>query len=216
MATRRRRVEGELSPRGDNPEPAQVQASGEPPPAPKPAPAAAASQPDEPVSGVFPAPWGQVVNDILRIDVATAYKRLTDELTLGEATAEYGVVIRAVDNAGRNFYDAIRLSRAAKIADLKFTAEMDRQLEVMRSTAREQLESEKAALKASGGSVKAPTIQEIQDRVIANWGDQWQSIEQRKAEMHGTFRSLEGLKDAWNERGRHLNRIADGFVGRKV
>jgi hypothetical protein len=141
---------------------------------------------------------------------------LTDELTLGEATAEYGVVIRAVDNAGRNYYDAIRLSRVAKIADLKFSAEMDRELEVMRSTAREQLESEKSALKASGGSAKAPTLQEIQDRVIGNWGDQWQSIENRKAEMHGTFRALEGLKDAWSERGRQLNRIADGFVGRKV
>ncbi len=92
---------------------------------------------------------------------------------------------------------------------------MDQRLEIMRSTAREQLESEKSALKASGGSAKAPTLQEVQDRVIANWHDEWSSIEARKAEMHGAFRSIEGLKEAWNERGRQLNRIADGFIGRK-
>lgn len=159
----------------------------------------------------FPMPWGNVITDVFRFDVEGVYAHLTHGLTLGDGASEYGTVLRALDHASRNAFDAARLVRAAKTADEKFTSEIEERLEVLRTTAREQLEREKSDAKADGKAAKAPTLQEVADRMLANWPDEMRSLNGRKSEMHGAFRSLEALEKAWWDRCASLRTMADRF-----
>lgn len=162
----------------------------------------------------FPLPWGGVINDTVRIDVTATFRRLTADLDLGDGVGDYGAAIRALDLAARNAFDATRLTRAAKIADEEFAAQLDERLEVLRSGARKALEEEKAEAKRKGEPAKPPTLQEVEDRMVASWPDEVRSIRRRKAEMHGAFRSIEGLEESWRQRHRALEAIVSGFRGR--
>jgi hypothetical protein len=164
-----------------------------------------------PARARFPMPWGNVITDVFRFDVEEVYAELTRGLMLGDGASEYGAVLRALDHASRNAYDAARLVRAAKIADESFGSEIDERLEVLRTTAREQLEQEKTSAKADGKAAKAPTLQEIADRMLANWPDEMRSLNGRRGEMHGAFRSLEALEKAWWDRCATLRTMADRF-----
>lgn len=154
-----------------------------------------------------PMPWGLLINDVFRLNVRETYERLNQELTLGDGATEYGSVIRAVDQSARNLFDAARLCRRAKLEDEKFTAELDKELEVLRTAAQRALEIEKAEGKRS----KAPTIQDIKDRMLASWPDAVSSMEERKAEMHGAFRAIEALEGAWRDRCQALRTLALQF-----
>lgn len=177
----------------------------DPPPA---APAAAAKPHVEPsAKDRHPMPWGLVITDVFSIDVHATFKQLEKDLTLGDGATEYGTVLHAVDASARNLYQAARLCRKAKLEDEKFSAELDRDLEVLRSTAVAQLEAEKR----SGERSKAPTIADIDARMLANWPDKVTSVRTRKAEMHGAMRAIEALEAAWKERCQSLRVIAQGF-----
>lgn len=172
------------------------------------------SPPEEPVRAQVPsanerhpAPWGQVIRDVFDLDVHATYTRLVDELTLGDNASEYGTVLRALDNSSRNLFEAARMARKAKIADLHFGTELDQELEVLRTAASKALQEEKAA----GQRSKAATIQDINDRMLASWPDQVTSIRTRKEEMHGALRSIEALEVAWRERCQALRVLAQGF-----
>lgn len=167
-----------------------------------------------PAPARFPLPWGGVIDDVFRFDVDEFYQRLNGTLSLGDGATEYGAVLRALDNASRNAWDAARLVRAAKIADEKYGSEIDERLEVLRTTAREQLEREKTEAKADGKAAKAPTLQEVADRMLANWPDEMRSLNGRKGEMHGAFRSIEALEKAWWDRCATLRVMAERFQGR--
>ena len=191
------------------------------PAAAKPAPAVAASTSsggggDQPgPRGIkMPTPWGNVVTDVFAIDIDATYKRLSDDLSLGNDITQYGVVLAALDASGRNAWDAARLTRAAKLADADVAAEIDERLEVLRSTARAQLDAEKTKAKKDGGAAKAASIQEVRDRMIANWPDEVHALEQRKAYMHGAFRAIEALEKAWWDRAQSLRKVADRFTAR--
>lgn len=170
----------------------------EPPPAGKHEPAA---------KDRHPMPWGLVIADVFNMDVHKTYKRLEKELTLGDASTEYGSVLHAVDQSARNLFEAARLSRKAKLVDQQFSDELDKRLEVLRTSAQAALEEEKA----KGQRSKAPTIQDIKDRMLASWPDEVTSITTRKEEMHGAFRSIEALELAWRERNQSLRTMAQGF-----
>jgi hypothetical protein len=174
-------------------------------------PGTAAEDAVTPSRARFPLPWGNVVTDVFRFDVEVVYDQLQRGLTLGDRATEYGSVLSALDQASRNAYDAARLVRAAKIADAKYSSEIDERLEVMRTSARELLELEKTAAKADGKAAKAPTLQEVADRMLANWPDEMRSLNGRKGEMHGAFRALEALEKAWWDRCATLRVMADRF-----
>lgn len=160
----------------------------------------------------MPPPWGNVISDVFSIDIEVTYNRLTHELSLGSDVTQYGAVLSALDVSARNAFDAVRLARAAKRKDEDVAREIDERLEVLRSTARELLESEKKQQKKDGATVKAATLQEIKDRMVATWPDEMQSLETRKSYMHGAFRSIEGLEKAWWDRCQSLRKIADRFT----
>lgn len=154
-----------------------------------------------------PMPWGLVINDVFHLDVHKTYARLNAELTLGDQSTEYGSVLRAVDQGSRNLYDAARLARRAKLEDQNFSAELDMELEVLRTAAQRALEEDKAR----GLRSKAPTIQDINDRMLSAWPDRVTSIRARKEEMHGAYRAIEALQEAWRERCAALRTLANQF-----
>lgn len=182
-----------------------------------PAPAASTtSSGDQPAPrGIkMPTPWGNVVTDVFALDIDATYKRLSDELSLGNDITQYGVVLAALDASGRNAWDAARLVRAAKLADEEVAREIEERLEVLRSTARTHLEAEKSKAKKDGAATKAPTLQEVRDRMVASWPDEVHALEQRKSYMHGAFRAIESLEKAWWDRAQSLRKVADRFTAR--
>ena len=154
-----------------------------------------------------PMPWGLVISDVFNLDVHKTFARLERELTLGDSATEYGTVLRAVDQSARNLWEAARLARRAKLEDENFAAELDKGLEELRSAAVAALEEEKA----KGQRSKAPTLKDIEDRMLASWPDEVTSIKSRKAEMHGALRAIEALELAWRDRCQSLRVLAQQF-----
>lgn len=152
-------------------------------------------------------PWGLVISDVFNLDVHRTFERLQAELALGDRASEYGTVLHAVDASAKNLFDAARLARKAKLEDEKFAMELDKRLEVLRSTAVAELEAEVKNKVRS----KAPTLADIDARMIANWPDEVGSIKARKSEMHGAFRAIEALEAAWKERCQSLRTMSQGF-----
>lgn len=162
---------------------------------------------EPPAKDRHPMPWGLVIADVFHMDVHKTHARLVKELTLGDGATEYGTVIRAVDQSAKNLYEAARLSRKAKLEDEKFASELDKRLEVLRTAAQQALEQDKNNKLRS----KAPTIKDIEDRMLATWPDEVTSIKARKAEMHGALRAIESLEGAWRDRCQSLRTLAQQF-----
>lgn len=168
-------------------------------------PAAPVSQ--VPQAPAYPKPWGEVIQRVFDLDVNATLQRLEKELSLGDGATEYGTVLHAQDKSARNLYDASRLCRAAKVQEADFGAQLDRELEVLRTAAAKSLEIEKA----NGQRAKAATIQDIDDRMLATWPDKVRALKKRKEELHGASRAFEGLIAAWQERCRTLRSMAEQF-----
>lgn len=152
-------------------------------------------------------PWGLVITDVFHLDVHKTYQRLVDELSLGDNSTEYGSVLHALDQSARNLFEAARLARKAKLEDQQFGVDLDKELEVLRSAASAALERDKK----DGLRSKAPTIKDIEDRMLASWPDQMTSIKKRREEMHGAMRSIEALEVAWRERCQALRVLSQQF-----
>lgn len=182
--------------------------AGDPNEEPEPvAPAPAPDPPRKPDQYAQPPPWGAVVHHVFDLDVMTTFKRLEKELTLGDGATEYGTVLRAVDQGARNLYDAARLARKSKLEDEAFGIQLDKRLEVLRTAAQQALLRERSGVKGT----KAPTIKDIEDRMLSSWPDEMTTITKRRAEMHGALRSIESLETAWKVRCSALEVIAAQF-----
>jgi hypothetical protein len=202
---RRRKVSGSAANAPDSeatPDPGSERWAGNPE---EPA-AAAVADPVAQKDDRHPFPWGLVISDVFNLEVHKLFKQLELELTLGDGATEYGTLLHAVDKSARNLYDAARLCRKAKLVDEQFAEELDKRLEVLRSSAVAELEEEKL----KGMRSKAPTIKDIDDRMLKNWPDEYGAIKSRKAEMHGAFRALEALEGAWRDRCQSLRSMAQG------
>jgi len=154
----------------------------------------------------LPVAWGNIVTDALKIkDPAGLAKRLRAELELGEyARTQYGSVLEALDRSARNFDAAGRLFRAAKLEETTFEAEIAVRLEAMRSHAQAELAAEYGRKER-----RSPTQQDIEDRMVQSWPDEYTGIKRRLAELHGAVRALETLRDAWASRSPDLRIMAD-------
>jgi hypothetical protein len=159
-------------------------------------------------------PWGGIIRHVYDIDIEATYQQLNADLTLGDRVTDYGTVLQALDVSSRNAVLAARLVRAAKLEDDRVGGQAQEHEEHLRRHARAELEREKAGLKAKGGAVKAPTIQEVEDRIIAAFPDEVFATRRRRAEMHGALRSMEALEKAWWERCHALRKIAERFLAR--
>lgn len=156
--------------------------------------------------------WGAVIEHALTIDPVEVYQRLYDDLRLGDNATEYGAVLAACDRAEQNSVDAVRLARHAKLEDERVGRVVGERLEVLRTAARRELEKEVADSyddKLKKTTKRAPTIQDVEDRVVANWPDESASLNRRKAEMHAALRIAEGLADSWRSRCATLRAILE-------
>lgn len=154
----------------------------------------------------IPIAWGSVVTDSLKIrDPAGLARRLRSELELGpERRHNYGHLLEALDRSARNYDDAGRLHRASKLEEEHYQASVAERLEVMRTSALAELMAEYRE-KAR----PSPAQRDVDDRMVANWPDEYRNIRERLSELHGATRSLEVLRDAWFSRCADLRVMAD-------
>lgn len=155
--------------------------------------------------------WGGVIEHAFTLDPEPLYRRLYEDLRLGDEATEYGAVLAACDRAEQNTIDALRLARHAKLEDESVSRKANERLEVLRTAAKRELVAEVEASKDEKGkpSMRAPTIQDIEDRVVANWPDEFASLSRRKEEMHGVLRVCEGLESSWRSRCATLRAILE-------
>lgn len=155
----------------------------------------------------FPRPWGVVINDVFEFDVYAIFKHLSEELTLGDKATEWGSVLAAIDKSASNLYWAGKLTRKAKLADEAYSTKLGVRLEVLRTAAIQLLEADRADGKRS----KAPTLQDIDDKMLASWPDEVSALRSDKAKMHGAYRAIEALEVAWRERCMNLRALSLQF-----
>lgn len=149
--------------------------------------------------------WGVVVEDLNKIDVEATYRRLVDSLALGVNHTDRGIVLNALNNAEKNAFNAGQLARLAKLEQELVEQKCDRELEVLRTDARKELDQEKK----DGTRTKAPTIQDVDDRIMAKWPDRVSSLRTRKEEAHGVRGTMDNLLESWRSRCFSLRTLAD-------
>lgn len=154
-----------------------------------------------------PLPWGSVVKSVFSLEVEATYRMLEAELSLGDGATEYGTVLAAVDRSSRNLFLSVRLARTAQIVDEQYSMELDKRLEALRTAAAGFLEEDKK----NGLRSKAPTLEDIRLRMLADWPDEVTALTKRKSEMHGMLRVIEALEPAWRERCESLRTMAHQF-----
>lgn len=148
--------------------------------------------------------WGSVTTTIITVGPPlAAYERLRAELSLGDGATQYGEILKSADRAELNMLDASRLHRAARLEEEDTRHEVSKQEEILRSAARTELEKEKA----KGERSKAPTIQDLTDRMLANWPDQMDALRRKKDEIHGVVAVTETLENAWRSRAATLREM---------
>lgn len=152
--------------------------------------------------------WGNVIRDTLKVGNPVALAaRLRDELILTEAErSSYSAILKALDAAAKNHDDSYLLYRVAKLEDQRFMIDVRDRLEVMRSAALQELMDEYKAK-----TRKSPTNDDIEDRMVVNWGDEYRHIQRRKNELHAAMRTLENLAKAWASRCQDLRVMAGMF-----
>ncbi len=155
--------------------------------------------------------WDVITSEVRGIDVRATYQRLYDELVLGDGANTYGAILHALDRADRNIVDAERLVRAAKLEQERVDRDVAIELEVLRTTARKELEAEKAA----GTRSKAPTLDDIADRMTANWPSKMAAVKAPSEEIHAVRAVCEKLEVAWRSRSQSLRSMADRYAARR-
>lgn len=155
--------------------------------------------------------WGPVVESVTAIDVSAMHERLYRELSLGGGVTEYGAILHALDAADRNIVDAARLERAAKLEQERVDREVSVDMEVMRTAARRELEVEKSEGKRS----KAPTLEEVRDRMLNNWPSKVAELEGNTQKIHAVRAVCETLTIAWRSRASSLRAMADRYAARR-
>jgi hypothetical protein len=159
--------------------------------------------------------WAAVIGDVVRLDVRATYQRLRSELELGdvEPVHAYGQIHKAMDRAERNYHDAVLLSRAAKLEQERIDREVQARLEILRTTARKELEQEKrGALPEKSKASPRATSEEVLDRVRSGWPDEFTARQRETEEMHAARASCEGLVAAWSSRAQTLRKMAERYV----
>lgn len=157
--------------------------------------------------------WGGLIETVLEIgDPRSLYDRLYAELSLeGGELASFGAIAAAANHAERNIVDATRLHRAARLEEERVRYDTAKREEILRTSARAELEREKADGKRS----KAPTIQDVEDRMIASWPDALSDIRGARDKVHAVVETTDALCRAWVSRAATLRSMLDRFAPRR-
>lgn len=155
---------------------------------------------------IEPSAFGALIESVVTIDVASTFEVLT--MGLQEELTEFANVLGALGRADHYYIEAVKLARAAKLEEQRVDRDMSEELEVIRTAARDELETEKAAGKRS----KAPTIQDVDDRMMSNWPTRMHELRRRSEEHHAARAIAEGLETAWRSRAASLRSIMDRYA----
>lgn len=161
-------------------------------------------------------PWGTIIDSVISVDPEVAFARLTRELSLNSDHTSYAHVAQALDLADRRHFEAVTLMRSAKLEEQRIDRETEMRLEVLRSSARREVEEEKrkAAEAAKSKSMGKATLEEVRDRCYASWPDEMSSIERRREEYHAARALTEELAVSWRSRAASLRELIAGLRGR--
>lgn len=182
---------------------------------------AARAEPDEEPStrvdagDAAPGPWGAIIDSVIQVEPRTLFTRLRAELGLGEPgdVMSYQVVALALEAADRNYFDAILLTRSAKLQEQREERGIEERMEVLRTSARAALEKEKREAIAASGSkaVGKATLEEVRDRCRSSWPDAVSNLERRRDEAHAARAVCEELATAWRSRASSLRELIQGL-----
>jgi hypothetical protein len=150
--------------------------------------------------------WGAVVDEVFRLEVRKTYETLTQELDVDWDSISFGSFYQMANAADGRAYEAARLARAAKLEESRVRDEAEGQLATMRESARKELAQEKA----DGKLARAPSKEDVEDRVRRRWPDKHRKIRDELAKMHGATRACEQLLLSWRERSRTLREMLSG------
>jgi hypothetical protein len=154
------------------------------------------------VSGVSMTGFETIIDSVFSFDSEAVYQEVLNSLEFqGKASrAEYGMLIDALDAAEEVARKALQLVANAKVACVRYLADVDSIRGQLREDARNELLNER-----DGG--KAPTIADIEARVASAYHDEHRDIEVRIAKAKRSVEYLEGLASLTAERARDLRQM---------
>lgn len=150
-------------------------------------------------------PWGVVLEDIAKLDVQGTYKKLREALVLKEGNLQRGMVANALNTAERYVFEATLLARGSKLEQQRVEGTVEQKLEAMRRKAKDEILKEKK----EGSGARAPTKDDVQDRMMFNWPDLHRELERRKEEAHAARAVCDELVDSWKSRCSSLRALLD-------
>ncbi len=150
--------------------------------------------------------WGAVVDEVFRLEVRKTYETLTRELAIDWSSISFGSLYQMSNAADGRAYEAARRARAAKLEEGRVRDVADGQLATMREAARRELAEEKK----KGELARAPSKEDVEDRVRRRWPDRHRKIRDELAKRHGATRACEELLVSWRERSRTLRSMLTG------
>ena len=173
-------------------------------------------KPEEVVGDLFEAPGGptmgpgfeRIIRRVFTIDEFAVYERLEEGLRLGTpaSRAEYGVLLEALEESEDNAREAHRLYVNGRVALDDFEADAAAIEADMRTQASSKLEAEKTA----GERSKAPTIADIQAKMVEMFPDEVRDLSKRRSRAKNAVLHFERLADLWKQRCRDLDVMVQG------
>jgi hypothetical protein len=162
-------------------------------------------------------PWGAIIDSVLKLDPEATFGRLRADLSLDADHVSYAHVAEALDQADRRYFEASVLARGAKLEEQRVDREIAIRMEILRTAAREKLETEKraAAEKVGSKAMGKASADEVRDRCFADWPDEMRSLERRSEEYHAARAVAEELATAWRSRASSLRELLAGLRGRQ-
>ncbi len=162
--------------------------------------------PSRPASDPVAPQWDRAFGQAISVpDPVALFRRLQDELAPMDPgdLFLYPRIAERLNRAEANYLAAIQLARSSAVEEERYERHQGERLEIMRTSARHALEKEKAAAK-----LKAPTIQEVEDRMVSSWPEPVAELRDRLSEIKGATRVFDGLARAWESRAETLRQLA--------
>ncbi len=145
--------------------------------------------------------FAQVVETLYQeMDAVQEFKRLSEQLEVGDDRADYGSVNKHLDRAETNARKAHKLFLQAELEQKRFTLVNDVVGGKLRDDAYLTLQSEKD----NGDRKKAITDADVVARMSVLFPDEMRSQEEKKLKVKGMVEHCEHLTDLWKSRCKSL------------
>lgn len=153
----------------------------------------------EPPAG---ASFHRITERIFSVDVLADYDRLERDLKIGSGRMDYGILLKALDEAEDNARLAHKLFLSAKVERALWDADAEVIKSAMWAQARKDLEDEKT-VKVEGRK-KQITDADVSAKCAEMFPEDWKRLIVRAKKYKGAEEHLERLADLWQARCRSL------------